>query len=122
MPKIDESLSALTAQPRREVRRTVVVRGGPGPTDYRVWVVEDGDVAVRPLGHAPDHADLVYAFRPLDELPSIVATAAALGAKAVWTEPFEAADDAGRARAIVEAAGLVYLDHPPIAEAARAHE
>ena len=101
--------------------RTVVVRGGPGPEDYRAWDVVDGDVVVRPLGHAPAQADLVYAYRPIDELPSIVATAVDLGAKAVWTEPFEAAGQAVEARAAVEAAGLVYLDRPPIAEAAAAH-
>jgi predicted CoA-binding protein len=64
----------------------VVVRGGPGPQDYSVYEVENGEVVRRPLGHALERADLIYAYRPLNELPGIVATAKSLGATIIWTQ------------------------------------
>ena len=68
----------------------------------------------------PDtHTDLVYSYRPIDELPGIVEEAARLGAKAVWTqydtEPSD--DERARARAIVEAAGLAHVDAPLLLDA-----
>jgi len=56
----------------------VVVRGGPGPADYSVYELNDSVVEVRHPGHAPDHADLVYSYRPLGELPGIVTSARSL--------------------------------------------
>jgi hypothetical protein len=109
-----------------------VVRGGPAPEDHAAFEVVDGEVVRRPLGRPPEHVDVVYAFRPLDELPGIVATARAAGAGAVWIQSGRDAGggrdpegcwlpeaDAAQARAIVEGAGLVYLDHPYIAGAVR---
>lgn len=121
--------------PSRDVPETlaragvdVVVRGGPGPGDYSVHEVVDGAVVARPLGHAPDKVDLVYAFRPLDELPGIVETARALGARVVWTQSgrdadgnrdpegcWVAEDDLAAARGVVEAAGMVHVHEPYIA-------
>lgn len=121
--------------PSRDVPETlaragleVIVRGGAGPEDYSVHEVVDGKVVRRPLGEAPATVDLVYAFRPLGELPGIVATAAALGARAVWTQSGRNAagepdaegcwlpdEDLARARRIVEAAGMVHLHEPYIA-------
>ena len=34
----------------------------------------------------PERADLVYVYRPLTELPEIVALAQRLGAKAIWIQ------------------------------------
>jgi predicted CoA-binding protein len=48
----------------------VVVKGGPGPLDPR-----------------PEHIDLVYAYRPIGELPGIAAMANELGARTVWHGP-----------------------------------
>jgi PhnB protein len=110
----------------------VVVRGGPGPEDYTAYEVHGSDVVVRDLGAPPTQADVVYTFRPLDELPAIVATARALGARALWTQSGRTADgdvapdgcwvadeDAAKARDLVESAGLVYVDRPYIADLVR---
>src|SRR5215472_18428058 len=64
----------------------VTVKSGPGPTDYTVWEVTDGEVVARHLGRAPEHADLVYCHRPFSELPAIIAMAQGLGARAVWRQ------------------------------------
>ena len=98
----------------------VVVHGGPGPEDYTAYEVQDDRIVTRHVGRPPARADLVYTYRPLDELPAIVATASALGARAVWVQ--SAVPDAGgssRARAIVEEAGMVYVDQPYIVDALR---
>ena len=111
---------------------TVVVHGGPGPGDYSVQDVVDGAVVPRQLGAAPRHADLVYSYRPIGELPGIVASARKIGATAVWwqsglassgtSDPkgcWVADDDSRQARQIVESAGLDYLEQPYIADAVR---
>jgi predicted CoA-binding protein len=59
--------------------------------------------------------DLVYTHRPLGEFPAIVSQASALDAKAVWCE-----SGSEEARTQAEAAGLIYVDRPSIAAAARA--
>jgi len=110
----------------------VVVRGGPAPEDHAAFEVVDGEVVRRPLGRPPERVDVVYAFRPLGELPGIVETAVAAGAGAVWIQSGRDAAgardpkgcwlpeaDAAQARAVVEAAGLVYVDQPFIADAVR---
>jgi predicted CoA-binding protein len=107
--------------------KQVVVRGGPGPADYSVWEWGDGHLVKRPLGRAPDSVDLVYAHRPLSELPDIVNQARSLGATAVWTQSGLSADDCKdprgcwvaesdleSARKLVEAAGMVYFSSPYI--------
>ena len=108
----------------------VIVRGGPGPADYSSYAIEDGEVVTRRAGKAPEHVDLVYAFRPVAELPGIVDQARALGARAIWRQSGFAGDgvqdragvwvspeESRRARAIVEAAGLAYIDSPYIVDA-----
>jgi predicted CoA-binding protein len=111
---------------------TVVVHGGPGPEDYSVQDVVDGEVVPRPLGAAPRHADLVYSYRPIGELPGIASSARKMGATALWRQSglasSEASDPKGcwvaesesqQARQIVESAGLEYLERPYIADAVR---
>jgi catechol 2,3-dioxygenase-like lactoylglutathione lyase family enzyme/predicted CoA-binding protein len=95
----------------------VVVRGGPGPEDFSAYVLEGDNVVVHTLGHPPDHADLVYAYRPLDELPAAVEMARGLGAKAIWTDLAD--DESQTARQIVASAGLAYVNRPDIADVAR---
>jgi predicted CoA-binding protein len=112
---------------------TVIVQGGPGPEDYTAQELIGNEVVTRRIGRPPDRVDLVYAHRPVAELPQLVATAAALGAAAVWVQSglsgpgtrhpegcWMPHDHAQTARRIVESAGLAYLDHPYIAAAARA--
>jgi predicted CoA-binding protein len=62
----------------------VMVRGGPGETDYSTHETNNDGVVLRRAGRPPEHVDLVYSYRPVDELPKIVAIAQHLGAKAVW--------------------------------------
>jgi CoA binding domain len=108
----------------------VVVSGGPEPDNYSAYEAAGPDVVVRFLGRRPDHVDLVYAHRPLDELPAIVETATALGAVAVWWQSGRTADgspdpracwispdDSAAARRQVEAAGLGYVDDVYIVDA-----
>ena len=111
----------------------VVVHGGPGPEDYTAYEVAGTEVVERRVGRPPAHADVVYSFRPLEELPEIVAMAQTVGARAVWLQSGLSADGgkdpqgcwlpaeaAAGARTTVEAAGLLYVDQPYIAGAVRA--
>jgi predicted CoA-binding protein len=110
----------------------VVVNGGPEPDNYNEYVVTDEEVETRFVGRPPDQVDLVYVFRPIDELPAYVAQALSLGARAVWLQSgldeaghrdsggtWLAPEDAARARSLVEVAGLVYVDAPYIGDVAR---
>jgi len=125
--------------PSKEVPETlaragfqVVVRGGPGPTDYSSYELSNGEVIVRHTGSAPERVDLVYAFRPLSELPAVIATATSLGAKTLWTQSGLSAQDVKdprgcwlpdqefqAARKLTETAGLQFVIQPYIADIAR---
>ena len=110
---------------------TVVIKGGPDPGTFNAQEVRDGMVVAHPVGR-PEQIDLVYVHRPFDELPGIVAMAKAMGAKALWWQSGRTSagrkDPAGcwisdsesrEARALVESAGLRYIDDVYIADAAR---
>jgi predicted CoA-binding protein len=128
----------LVDWPSRDVPDTLARSGftvvsNDGPDKYNAYEMDGGEVRVRAVGELPTRADLVYSHRPIDELAEIVETAKSIGAKAVWVQ--SGRDDAGakdpsgcwtsreesdRARAIVEAAGLAYVEAPYIGDAARA--
>lgn len=128
----------LVDWPSRDVpdslaRSGFTVVSNDGPDEYNAYVIDGGEVRVRDVGKLPARADLVYSHRPIDELAEIVETAKSVGAKAVWVQ--SGRDDKGAkdprgcwmpreesdsARAIVEAAGLSYVDEPYIADVARA--
>jgi predicted CoA-binding protein len=128
----------LVDWPSRDVpdalaRSGFTVVSNDGPDEYNAYEMDGGEVRVRDVGKRPTRADLVYSHRPIEELPEIVETAKSIGAKAVWVQ--SGRDDAGakdprgcwisreesdRARAIVEAAGLAYVEAPYIGDAARA--
>jgi predicted CoA-binding protein len=93
---------------------SVIAQGGPGPEDYFSYERQGTEVVQRRVGESPPHADLVYVHRPLDELPAIVDHARDIRATAVWCQAQSA-----EARQVIEAAGLIYVDHPSIVEAAR---
>src|SRR5260221_11630474 len=93
---------------------TVVASEGPGPEDYNAYELKDGVVVTRHVGRPPEHAEIVYAHRPTEELPSIVELAQQLGAGAVWCEM-----GSPEARQIVESAGAGHRGPPPIAQPAR---
>jgi predicted CoA-binding protein len=116
-----------------EAGYAVVVKGGPAPDAFSSWHLTDGELRRRDLGGPLDHADLVYAHRPLEELPGIVQTALRLGASAVWRQ--SGLDSTGsrdpvgcwlpvvesqQGRRLVESAGLVYIDDVYIVDAVRA--
>jgi predicted CoA-binding protein len=92
----------------------VLVQGGPAPEDYSSFVVEGDHVSEKRTGSPPQHADIVYVFRPVEELPAIVERAQRMGARIVWCEV--GSEDARR---IVEDANLAYIDSPSIVDAAR---
>jgi predicted CoA-binding protein len=111
---------------------TVLVKGGPEPDSYSAYEVQGTEVVSRRTGEAPAAADLVYSYRPVGELPGIVAMARELGADAVWLQSGLAGDGtktpdgcwmdqatSREARAIVESAGLTYVEAPYIADAVR---
>jgi predicted CoA-binding protein len=75
----------------------VFVKSGPGPQDFNP----------RP----PEQVDVVYAYRPVAELPTIVGLASELGARTVWLGVELSDEEAAQARATVEAAGLGWLHH-----------
>jgi hypothetical protein len=121
----------LVDWPRREVPETLAlagyeihVKGGPAPTDFAAWEVQDGVVTHVPTSKPPDHADIVYFHRPLDELPAIVELAARLGAGTVWRASAEA--DGNRAfirgstaAQLVRSRGMTYVEGVDIVAAVR---
>jgi CoA binding domain len=112
--------------------REVVVKGGPGPRDYAVRRLRDGEIVAQPASEPPAQIDLVYAHRPLSELPGIVALARRLGARAVWRQSglgdpetrdpkgcWVSAEESLEAREIAESAGLRYVEDAYIGDVAR---
>jgi predicted CoA-binding protein len=105
----------------------VVVEGGP--EQYATWLWRDEKVEIEAIDRRPERADLVYAHRPIVELPDLVAVARELGAGTIWLQSGLAPDGtrdphgcwmpeerSAEARGIVESAGLAYLDHPYIVD------
>ena len=110
----------------------VIVKGGPGPEDYSIYEVNDGKVVSRRTGLAPEHVDLIYSYRPLTELPGIIAMAKSIHAKAIWTQSGVSAPNTNDPRGcwlpeedlrsthdIIHAAGLTHIAEPYIADLAR---
>ena len=109
--------------PSRDVPDTLAGAG------YAVLVKGGPDQAI---GRPDEPVDVVYVHRPLAELSEIVAVAKSLGAQTVWYQSGLAAsavkdprgcwlpEDASRdARALVESAGMRYVDDVYIADAVR---
>src|SRR6266545_5883179 len=109
-----------------------VVRGGPGPENYSAYEFNNGEVVARHIGRPPERADLICSYRPLSELPEIVATAKRLHAKTVWTQSGVSAagvndprgcwvpeDELQVARNLVQSAGLNYVSELYIGSVAR---
>jgi predicted CoA-binding protein len=117
----------LVDWPSREVPDTLARRGftviaNEGPETYTAYEAHADAVRTRPVDGLPQSAELVYAYRPVDELPDIIQTAAAVGATTVWLHPAGdlAPAEAARARELVEQADLVFVAEPSILDAARA--
>jgi predicted CoA-binding protein len=117
----------LVDWPSREVpealaRRGFTVIATEGPETYTAYEADGNEVRTRSVDGLPESAELVYAYRPIDELPDIVQMATAVGAKTLWLHAADdlAPADAARARELAERAGLVLVAEPSIVEAARA--
>jgi len=111
---------------------TVISDAGRG-RGYIGHEVDGEAVAMRKVEELPSRFDIVYAHRPVAELPSIIERARALRAGVIWLQsgrdPTGLRDPRGcwlspaesdKARALVESAGLIYVEEPYIADAARA--
>jgi len=94
--------------------------------------LSNGAVVSRRVGRAPESVDLIYAHRPLSELPGIIATANRLHTKIIWTQSGLSAagvrdpkgcwvpeEELRLARELVESAGLSYVSEPYIGDVAR---
>jgi predicted CoA-binding protein len=128
----------LVDWPSRDVPDTLARHGftvvsSDGPDEFNAYEVEGSSVHVRDVGKLSRQSDLVYSHRPIEELPEIVKIARTVGAEAVWLQSgldatgakdprgcWMSRAESDRARAIVEAAGLTYVEAPYIADAARA--
>jgi predicted CoA-binding protein len=110
----------------------VIVKGGPGPEDYSTFELNDGKVVSRRTGRSPEHADLVYSYRPLTELPEIIAMAKSIHAKTIWTQSgvsapntddprgcWLAEEDLRSTHDLIQSAGLTHIAEPYIADLAR---
>jgi uncharacterized protein len=67
-----------------------------------------GEQAYRMLAEIPELVGLVDVFRPSEQTPDIARQAVAAGATALWLQLGIASDEA---RAIAEAAGLLYVEN-----------
>jgi predicted CoA-binding protein len=108
------------------------MRGGTGPEYYSTYEMQkggtnDGKVTERRIGRPPEHVDLIYSYRPLSELPGIIATAKELGAKTIWSQSgvttcgvsdakgcWVPEEELQRARNLVESEGLNLVSEPYI--------
>jgi len=110
----------------------VVVKGGPGPEDYFAHEMKNGKAESRRVGRPPERADLVYSYRPLSELPGIIALAKKIHARAIWTQSGFSAEgkkdlkgcwlpenERSSARKLVESSELKYVSEPYIGDVAR---
>ncbi len=110
----------------------VIVRGGPGPEDFSAYEMQGDAVVPRHVGRAPDRVEVLYSHRPLTELPGLLKFAVQLQAKAIWYQSGMASrgekdpkgcwiedGDSQESRALVEAAGLVFLYDSYIGDVAR---
>jgi len=100
----------------------VTIYGGPTEADVLASELRDDAIVHRTIGRYPDSADLFSTYRPLAEIDTVIAAAQRLGVSALWRQsPADTDDDPDRDvwRAHAQAAGLTYLDSPPIEEIAR---
>jgi hypothetical protein len=92
-----------------------LVHGGPRPDHVDRFVVgDDGGITITKFGRPPERADFVFTHRPVDEIDRIIEAATTVGARAIWSTT-----SSPEAKAAVEAAGLVFIDGPDLADEVR---
>jgi hypothetical protein len=109
---------------------SVIVKGGPGPSDYSNWEITNGEISSRQLARPPDHVDLIYAHRPFSELAQIIRLAQDLGARALWRQSgrtrdgakspqgcWVPAEESRQGSDLAATAGLAYVDSVYIVDA-----
>jgi predicted CoA-binding protein len=108
----------------------VTVHGGPGPLDYARYRVRGEEIEIDRGLSAPEAVDIVYVFRPIDELPALAEAARTMGATTLWYQSglsddgtrdpkgcWLSAADSARAQMIATSRGLFYVERPYIEEA-----
>jgi predicted CoA-binding protein len=106
--------------PESLARAGFAVASQEGPDTY-VTYAASGDDVERRNAEAPNRIDILYAYRPFDELPEIVDLASRLQAQILYWEtgPEPAsAEELSRAREIVESAGIEFRAGRPEPSAA----
>jgi predicted CoA-binding protein len=110
----------------------VTCYGGPAPDDIFRHELVGGQVVARKTGVPPEAADLLYVYRPIDELQHLLAEANEFGARTIWRQSglnhigekdargFAPSPDSEQWRGAVEAAGLRYIEDAYIGDVARA--
>jgi predicted CoA-binding protein len=130
----------LVDWPSRDVPESLVeagfvvyVKGGPNPDDFFLQQWRDNQLVQQRVGHPPAHADLVFSYRPLSELPGIIDLAKSVHAKTIWTQSGLCSDgktndprgcwlsheDKLAACRLIQSAGLQHISQPYIADVAR---
>jgi predicted CoA-binding protein len=109
----------------------VTCYGGPAPDDVFRHEVVGGKVVGHKTGVPPDAGDLVYVFRPIEELPQLLEEAEQIGATTIWRQSglnhagekdsrgYAPSPDSEEWRSAVEAAGLRYVEDAYIGDVAR---
>jgi len=106
---------------------------GQEPGTWLRYELKHHQLLKHPLAETPSHADLVFCYRPVEELPEYLATAQKIGARVFWyqsglvsasTEYLRGCwlsdEMRTKVRGMVEKAGLIYIDQVYIGDAVRA--
>ena len=105
---------------------------GQEPGTWLRYELKHHQLRKHPLLGPQSHADLVFCYRPVEELPEYLAIAQKVGARVFWYQSGLASasteysrgcwlSDEARAkvRALVDSAGLAYIDEAYIGDAVR---
>jgi predicted CoA-binding protein len=134
---LEEANSVLLIDWNIDVPITLLRAGfavfGQEPTGWLRYQLQESQLEKHPLASPPERADLVFCYRPVEELADYIATAKKLGAKVFWYQSglvnpsMEYArgcwlsDDArAKVRRMAEDAGLICVDEIYVADAVRA--
>lgn len=106
---------------------------GQEPGGWLRYEIKHRQLQKHPIATPPAHVDLVYYYRPVEELPEYLSTARKLGAKTFWYQSglasatteylrgcWLSAEMRTKVRRMVEDAGLIYIDEIYIGDAVRA--
>jgi CoA binding protein len=123
--------------PGEDCPRTMLRAGfsvfGQEPSGWLRYELKNYQLLKHPVATPPKHIDLVFCYRPVEELTEYVATAQKLTARIFWyqsglvsasTEYLRGCwlldDTRAKVRKMIEEAGLIYIDEVYIADAVRA--